>query len=72
MDKPIELRLIISSDEEIYSFLQKIKTFLLTDSKSEILRFILNRASKMPFDDFINIVNISPEKEKTKKEKIDS
>ena len=64
MDESIELRLIINPDDSIYDFLKKIKEFLLTDSKSEILRFILNRASKIPLKDFINLVELGEEKEK--------
>lgn len=60
MENAIELRAIINPDEEeIYPFVQKVKEFLITDSKSTILRFILSRVSKIPFEEFINIVKHS-------------
>lgn len=70
MEKSIEIRLIINPDEEVYKFLKKVRDFLLTESKSEILRFILNRSSKLPFKEFINLVPI-PQEAVIKKEQIE-
>lgn len=69
MENSIELRTVINPDEEeIYNFLLKVKNFLLTNSNSTLLRFILGRAAQIPFEEFINLVNPSsdPKKEKEK------
>lgn len=69
MENSIELRLIINPNEEIYEFLEKVKRFLITENKSHILRFILNRSSKIPFKEFINLVSIPDNKKKNNKNK---
>ena len=71
MKNSIELRLIINPDEKVYKFLKRVKDFLLTESKSEILRFILNRSSKIPFNEFINLVAI-PQEAFVKEEQIEN
>lgn len=69
MENSIELRLIINPNEEIYEFLEKVKRFLITENKSHILRFILNRSSKIPFKEFINLVSIPDNKKNNNKNK---
>lgn len=56
-EKPIELRRIINPNDSLYEFVSNVKQFLITDKGSIILDFILNRASKIPFSEFINIVD---------------
>jgi len=58
MEDSIELRTVINPDDgDIYDFIQKIRKFLVTNSSSTIVRFILGRVAKIPFEEFINLVN---------------
>lgn len=63
--EPIELRKIITPNDSLYEFVSQIKDFLLTDSPSGLLDFILKRASKIPIDEFIHLSNIKDNKSDT-------
>lgn len=49
----IELRLVLTPEDELFNFVSNIKDHLETKSPSMILRFILGKASKIPFSKFV-------------------
>ena len=51
----IELRIILTPEDELFDFVLKIKNFLETKKPAMILRFILGKSSKIPFSEFIKI-----------------
>ena len=49
--EPLDLRLIIAPEENIYFAFNKIKTSLGVKSNAEVLRFILNQIGKLPLSE---------------------
>jgi len=49
----IELRKTIRPEDDVYDFIIKIREHLGTDKNTVILSFILTKASKLSFNDFI-------------------
>ena len=53
--EPIELRILLIPEDDLYDFVLKVKNFLETKKPATILRFILGKTSKIPFSEFIKI-----------------
>jgi len=51
----IEIRAKIAPEDEYYQFISNIVEHIGNDSPTAILKFILGKASKIPFSEFIKI-----------------
>ncbi len=53
--KRIDIRKVLVEDDPNFDFVNKVKEFLGTEKTTLALDFILSKASKLPFEQFIKI-----------------
>jgi uncharacterized UBP type Zn finger protein len=55
--KSIELRKVINPDDEVYEFVLKVRALLATNRNSDIITFLLDKCSKIPLHELIQLSN---------------